>query len=568
MTTIVQAPLPGASHFSSSPIHSSSYSNLSDLENSLSFGKSHHQHPPYPSHEYATTFPDSTPSTASSSPQLTYSSYSRRDSYASTPGSSLSLDHVYSIDDDGDDDMAFPAFEPATDRPIKPLEPSQLPDPDEPTVQAALPVNQSGLPSNRTTRDDHAIEVEPTRHVDYLSHEWKEEDIWRSWSYVVHRRGHLANGVRLENASWRSWVKAKNQLKTISPETLNWLKDCDVTWLYGPLQTNASITTSVNNTSPPPSRISHSSSFISKKPILKKKSASAVILERSRSQHSLLQRAGDIIRVQQSSPAHGRPILRRGNSEFSLPRYADSSVANTPSEQDVPVSCGPHSFFNFPDLPTPSECKHVLFDEEVRQVQAIDSEDDDKPEEEDDTIFDDDEDDDCGLMMAPSTRLGRGSGRSTPRGSFSADSKTIVPLPSTTLKYRTDTPEPQELPNGQIGLWPTGRRLSPSPSQETLRPPRPSQNFLIDDDPEVVDEPWQPQSSLGRGKSPYEEDDDEDNDDPSPHMRRTESGMFMPYDENEEEAVMNNTLFGQAIYAVNTFKDIAHVVWNVGWNRK
>jgi hypothetical protein len=402
--------------------------------------------------------------------------------------------------------------------------------------------------------------------VDYLSHEWKEEDIWLSWSYVVHRRGGLSNATRLENASWRSWVKAKNQLKTVSPETLNWLKDCDVTWLYGPLQTNRSMMQSTISTSPPPSRLSHSSSFISKKPILKKKSASAAILERSRSQHSLLQRASEIIQIQQSSPAHGRPILRRGNSEFVLPRYPNSSVVTTPAEHDTPGFSGARSSFAFADAPTPSECKHVLFDEEVRQVQAIDSEDDDKPDEEDETCFEDDEDEDCGLMMAPTLRSGGSSHRATPRGSFSNESKTIVPLPSTTLKYRTDTPEPQELPNGLAGLWPNGRKLSPSPSQETLRPPRPHQNFLIDDDPEVMDGPWQPHSSLEGHRSPYEDDEDEDG--PHPHMRRTESGMFMPYDENEEEAVMNSTLFGQAVYAVNTFKDIAHVIWNVGWNRK
>lgn len=562
MTTILQAPLAGASHFSSNPLHSSSYPNLPTLDNSLSFGQSHNKNQTYAPHDYATVYPDSAPSTAPSSPQLTYSNYSRRDSYASTPASSLSLDQRDLMEED---DMAFPAFE-SSGNASKPVDPTQqLPIQDDDATQVSSPANENGPASTRSTQDDQAVEVEPTRHVDYLSHEWKEEDIWRSWSYVVHRRGNLANGTRLENASWRSWVKAKNQLKTVSPEALNWLKDCDVTWLYGPLQTNTSTTQSTTNTSPPPSRISHSSSFISKKPILKKKSASAVILERSRSQHSLLQRASDIIRIQQSSPAHGRPILRRGHSDFTLPRYADSSVANTPAEQDVAASSGTHSFFAFPDVPTPSECKHVLFDEEVRQVQAIDSEDDDKIEEEDPAIFDEDEDDDGGLMMAPATRPGRGSGRATPRGSFSMESKTIVPLPSTTLKYRTDTPEPRELSNGQIGLWPHGRRLSPSPSQETLKPSRPSQNFLIDDDPEVVDEPWQPQASLG-GQSPY--DDDEDEYDRSQHMRRTESGMFMPYEENEEEAIMNNTLFGQAMYAVNTFKDIAHVVWNVGWNRK
>lgn len=70
--------------------------------------------------------------------------------------------------------------------------------------------------------DDSSVEDEPSRHVDYLSHEWREEDIWSSWRYVAARRNDYSNGARLENASWRTWAKAKNNLGTISPETLNW----------------------------------------------------------------------------------------------------------------------------------------------------------------------------------------------------------------------------------------------------------------------------------------------------------------------------------------------------------
>ena len=70
--------------------------------------------------------------------------------------------------------------------------------------------------------DDTLLEVEPSRHVDYLSHAWKEEDIWTSWRYVTARKHVYSNGVRLENASWRTWAKAKHKLGTISPETLNW----------------------------------------------------------------------------------------------------------------------------------------------------------------------------------------------------------------------------------------------------------------------------------------------------------------------------------------------------------
>ncbi|TIA85755.1 hypothetical protein E3P99_03902 [Wallemia hederae] len=77
----------------------------------------------------------------------------------------------------------------------------------------------------------------PSICVDYLSHEWDEEDVWTSWRSMTKHKNDIANGVRLENASWRTWWKQRNKLKTISPETLNWLKDSDVTWLYGPLHT-------------------------------------------------------------------------------------------------------------------------------------------------------------------------------------------------------------------------------------------------------------------------------------------------------------------------------------------
>ncbi|KAF9073174.1 hypothetical protein BDP27DRAFT_1216362 [Rhodocollybia butyracea] len=85
--------------------------------------------------------------------------------------------------------------------------------------------------------DDSSLTTLPRGQVDYLSHDWEEEDVWRSWRNMTRQKNEIANGVRLENASWRTWWKQRNKLKTISPETLNWLKDSDVTWLYGPLHT-------------------------------------------------------------------------------------------------------------------------------------------------------------------------------------------------------------------------------------------------------------------------------------------------------------------------------------------
>ena len=70
--------------------------------------------------------------------------------------------------------------------------------------------------------DDTAFETLPDGQVDYLSHNWTEEDVWRSWRSMTRQKNAIANGMRLENASWRTWWKQRNKLKTISPETLNW----------------------------------------------------------------------------------------------------------------------------------------------------------------------------------------------------------------------------------------------------------------------------------------------------------------------------------------------------------
>ncbi|KAH9852624.1 hypothetical protein C2E23DRAFT_730255 [Lenzites betulinus] len=102
------------------------------------------------------------------------------------------------------------------------------------TLTSYLPVLLVSVTHNAAP-DDSSFDTQPEGQVDYLSHDWKEEDVWRSWRSMTRQKNAIANGMRLENASWRTWWKQRNKLKTISPETLNWLKDSDVTWLYGPL---------------------------------------------------------------------------------------------------------------------------------------------------------------------------------------------------------------------------------------------------------------------------------------------------------------------------------------------
>lgn len=83
--------------------------------------------------------------------------------------------------------------------------------------------------------DDIDVKDAPNEHVDYLTHKWAEDEISKSWKYVILRRKNVADSARLENASWRTWAQTRLGLKTIPPEDLNWSKDSDVTWLYGPV---------------------------------------------------------------------------------------------------------------------------------------------------------------------------------------------------------------------------------------------------------------------------------------------------------------------------------------------
>ena len=70
--------------------------------------------------------------------------------------------------------------------------------------------------------DDIALKPEPSRHVDYLSHKWNEEEVAASWKHIVSQRRAHGERSRLENASWRSWAKTRSHLKTVSPNSINW----------------------------------------------------------------------------------------------------------------------------------------------------------------------------------------------------------------------------------------------------------------------------------------------------------------------------------------------------------
>lgn len=117
------------------------------------------------------------------------------------------------------------------------------------------------------------------------------------------------------------------------------LKDHDVTWLYGPLQPGFSVLDRTRRTDGGARRrgISNANRGLHKKPILKKRSLSELMLRRSVSSASLLKRAAWAVNAQKSqevtTPAcssflAATPGLTRTNT--TLPSYSGSGI-NSPS---------------------------------------------------------------------------------------------------------------------------------------------------------------------------------------------------------------------------------------------
>ncbi|KAI0125886.1 protein phosphatase type 1 complex subunit Hex2/Reg1 [Xylariales sp. AK1849] len=552
----------------SSSLHtSSSTSQISD---------SYHNH--YHPYEIA---PSSSNSSVPSSPRTIHADSND----ASTPATTLSLDG-HCEDDlkiDSDDHILLPTYgQNSYFAPLEDLEPPASPrtgdsypvspvDQDTSTTTSAITSRPESPDFLEHAEDDTAVRQHPTQHVDYLSHDWKEEDIWSSWRYIVSKRGEFTNGPRLENASWRTWMKSKYALRTVSPETLNWLKDCDVTWLYGPLQTRQS-QLFPNDTEQGSSTLSRSDSFVNKKPILKKRSMSEVMLQKSLSSSSLLKQATAVVQAQQNdgSVRIARPSLQRAATDyitfpFASRRMSEENMGLLPSNATSGVV-------------SPSvERKHIHFDEQVKQCIAVDVKGEEEEEEDAERShwdYNDDSDSDGGaVMMKVNSKKKPLRPRPKPRINTNSESKTIAMLPSTTLKYREDTPEPPETAMKHSTGPLRSPLLSPSASQETLRPSRQSGHFFVedfgegDDDETSTTPASSPVDTFSQPRQHGSQRSSSTNsltDEPA-GMRRTASGMFMPYEEGDNQG--NEGIMGRVLDTVNTARDIAHVIWNVGWRR-
>ena len=185
----------------------------------------------------------SAPSSAPSSPQP-LQAYSNYPSYISTPSSSLSLDdedcgteHDDHLDAP-DDGLGFPDYADDYGAELNPhqdhsltedvadqVRPRSLPLPFVATAicgTMTAPMYTEVSRLSPSVEDDTRPGEEPAGQVDYFGKAWKEEDIWSSWRYVVSRRRMyvLEEGLRLENASWRSWSKARYQLAEVRQDVV------------------------------------------------------------------------------------------------------------------------------------------------------------------------------------------------------------------------------------------------------------------------------------------------------------------------------------------------------------
>jgi hypothetical protein len=295
---------------------------------------------------------------------------------------------------------------------------------------------------------------------------------------------------------------------------------------------------------------------------------SEMMLQRSLSSSSLLKQAAAAVQAQQSERT--RLVPQRAQSDFTT--YPFASI---PISQDG--TSGAFSSVSSSGLQSPGigEKRRIHFNDMVEQCIAVDVKGDDEDYDSFLAIHDNDDEDDSsedGIIMK-STSRGRISNRSSSRSSFSGESKTIAMLPSTTLKYREDTPEPPQSEATILGgYWKPSAGVSPSPSQETLRPSKMSNTFIFDEEDDDIDMAWEPSGAFPNRKDGITPNRQQENTRPAnevegrPNLRRTPSGMFMPYEPDGDDTSTGG-LFGKVVDTVNTAKDIAHVIWNVGWRR-
>lgn len=163
------------------------------------------------------------------------SDHSRRSSQSTAPTSLGGFEHRRRESDEenffpsyGNQDFQFKnTFLNMPDQPLLTPDPSddEDEDKDRDTDTHSQTSDSATAPSPDLPPiiDDTALRPEPNKHVDYLSHKWKEEsEVAFAWRGIVGNRKTYGERSRLENASWRGWTKHRLHLPTVDAKTINW----------------------------------------------------------------------------------------------------------------------------------------------------------------------------------------------------------------------------------------------------------------------------------------------------------------------------------------------------------
>lgn len=97
------------------------------------------------------------------------------------------------------------------------------------TEGSSLPTTEDSTPSSAVgflAQDDIYIKREvSTQSVDFLTYDWKGDELMASWRHAASTRCEFENRERLANASWRTWSKVYYKTKEVPPSSLNWYYD-------------------------------------------------------------------------------------------------------------------------------------------------------------------------------------------------------------------------------------------------------------------------------------------------------------------------------------------------------
>jgi hypothetical protein len=297
---------------------------------------------------------------------------------------------------------------------------------------------------------------------------------------------------------------------------------------------------------------------LDKKSILKRRSLSEEMLQRSLSTVSLLKQATAAVKIQETRGIF-RPHMGRSPSDclsqpFSHRRLGEENISVSPSTKSGIAS------------PT-CEQKHIHFNERVEQCIAVEVTGVEHGNNELSTgRCGNDSDLEDGVMVKRINKRKRSLFQQKALESKPAEGKTIAKLPSTTLKYRKDTPEPRGAASKQ-SRSPT----IPSSSLKDLRPAKQPRILCVGEEGEDdgLDDVLL-SSSIGWPSLPTQGANggllrplpsDSLCEEPV-GMRRTPS-MFMPYEEGVASSA--NNILDRVIDTVNIARGIAYVIWSVGW---